>query len=309
MENIQAVIEQKTGEIHFNFMEMKEFLDNKLEEYRTAVFTDDSVKLAKGHVAQLRKEQAEFRTRITDVKKMYMQPFDRFKAQADELIRLYDEPINFIDGQVKRFDGMRREEKRKLIASIYAELAGDVAEYIPLQKIYNHKWENATFREKEIRKEISGVADSTRKAVGTIKAMDSDAVDRALAIYRQGLSLPDAVTYINDYERKKAEILLVEQEKRRQEEAERIRTEERRKVEEERLAAEKMEKMLRAAQAEKEEAVNCAAESGRQEIIEELTPELTGNTELFEYRVALNEDAKKKLEMYMDSVGIEWELI
>ena len=38
-------------------------------------------------------------------------------------------------------------------------------------------------------------------------------------------------------------------------------------------------------------------------------PDTEGDTELYEYRISLSSDAKEKLEMYMDSVGIEWEMI
>lgn len=117
-------------------------------------------------------------------------------------------------------------------------------------------------------------------------------------MYQKNMDLAEALHYINVYESQKQEILAKEQERRKQEEEERIRREER-----ERLLAEQ-----RAAE-EKEAALRQAKEEGAQEVIESLIPDEDDNTDLYEYRMSLSADAKEKLEMYMDSIGIEWELI
>ena len=46
-----------------------------------------------------------------------------------------------------------------------------------------------------------------------------------------------------------------------------------------------------------------------QEVIDSLIPDADEDTCLYEYRIALSADAKEKLEMFMDSVGIEWEMM
>ena len=309
MENLQAVIEQKPGAVSFNFEEMKAFLNNRVEEYRTAVFTDDSIKAAKAYTAQLRKEQSALKNRVIEVKKEYMHPFDEFKAKADELIRIYDEPINFIDGQVKDFEERRKAEKRKVIASLYGELSEGVAEYIPLEKIYNPKWENATFKVSDIGKEISEAAESVRQALATILGMGSESCEKALELYKKDLSLANAITYINDYERQKTEILQKEQERKRKEEEDRIRREERERIAAEQRQKEEIEFIQRSAQEEKESAVEEARERAAQEVVESLTPDIEEKAISYFYKVSLGEEGKKTFEMYMDSVGIEWELM
>ena len=67
--------------------------------------------------------------------------------------------------------------------------------------------------------------------------------------------------------------------------------------------------MLRKAEEEKRIAVEAAKEEASQELVESLIPDVGGESSLYEYRISLTEDAKQKLEMYMDSVGIEWELM
>ncbi len=55
--------------------------------------------------------------------------------------------------------------------------------------------------------------------------------------------------------------------------------------------------------------VEQAKEEAAQEVIESLSPDTEEETTLYEYRVALSEEGKKQFEMYLDSVGIDWEMI
>ena len=77
----------------------------------------------------------------------------------------------------------------------------------------------------------------------------------------------------------------------------------------ERAEREKQE-ALAAAETEKQAAVELAKEEAAQEVIDAMIPQdLEGESNLYEYRFALTAEAKEKLEMYLTSVGIDWELI
>ena len=330
MENIQAVITQQAATIECNFQEVEQAINARLAEYEGAVFTEDSKVMAKKEVASLRAEKKNLMDNLREAKRTYMAPWDAFEPRAKALISLYDKPIELIDGQVKAFEEKRIAEKRELIRQVYGELAGDVADIIPLKKIYSPKWENAGTREKAIREEIGNAAVNARQALETIHGMHSEAEEEALQVYRDTLNLSDAVAHINSYERQKQEILAREAERRHREELERIRREERERVEAERRAREEKEAAmrraeeekaaalrqaeeekaaaLRQAEMEKAAAVEQAREEAAQEVVDSLSPELDGDTVTYEYRMTLTEDAKVKLEMYLDSVGIDYEV-
>lgn len=299
MNEIQTVITMENAKISCNFEQVEAAIQNVLAEYKGAVFTEDSKAYAKKVVASLRSQKKNFQENLREEKKKYMLPWEEFETQAKKLIGMYDEPIDLINGQVQAFEEKRIAEKKELINRLYAEtVPADLEEYIPIERIYNPKWENATMKEKEIRREMSETADKTKRDIDTINSMESDSIAKALSMYRTSLDLTEAVSYINNYERQKQEILAKEQERKRREEEERIRREER-----ERLFAEQQAEM------EKNAAVEHAKAEAAQEVIDSLIPEESGEVELYEYRISLSEDAKMKLEMYMDSVGIEWELI
>lgn len=342
MGEVTAIITQESAKISCNFEQVEKALQDRLSEYKGAVFTEDSKAMAKKHVASLRAQKKTFQDNLRDEKKRYMEPWERFESQAKALIAMYDEPIDFINGQVQEFEAKRVERKRELIKGIYDEMVPlSLREYIPLTGIYNQKWENATTREKDIRNEISTLAEKTQKDLAAIQRMDSEAVEKAMDVYRRSLDISEAMAYISAYENQKKEILAREQERARREEEERVRRAERERILAEQRAREEKEEALRRAEAEKQEAlrraelerqealrraelereeaarraeaekaaaVEQAREEAAQEVIDSLIPDGDGDTALYEYRIALTPDAKEKLEMYMDSVGIEWEM-
>lgn len=229
MTEVRAVITQQEGTVSCNFEEVEAYIKDRLKEYDGAIFTEESKGYAKKELAKLRAEKKELNDNLRDAKKKYMAPWDAFEPKAKELINLFDEPITLIDGQVKAFEEDRIAQKKALIEAIYTELVGDLVDIIPLARIYNPKWENATTKEKAIREEVVAQATAARIALDTIRGMRSDAESKALDVYKQTLSLPEAISCINAYEAQKAEILRKEQERQLEEELARVRREEREK--------------------------------------------------------------------------------
>lgn len=213
MSEIILNVEQKSGVININFDEIKEQLATSMEEYRGMIFTEDSKTEAKKTVASLRKLKKAVNNRRIEVKKTYMQPYTDFELKVKELDKLIDEPINFINGQVKEFDKKRVAERKREIDIIYEECIGDYREYLPLLRIYDYKWENASTSKKVIREEIEECVRTVTHDIETIKDMQTDAVDKALGKYKATLCLADAITFVNNWEKQKAEIV------KRQEEA------------------------------------------------------------------------------------------
>ncbi len=345
MGEVTAVITQETAKISCNFEQVEKALKAKLAEYGGAVFTEDSKTVAKKCVASLRAEKKAFQDNLREEKKKYMEPWEDFESQARQLISLYDEPISLINSQVQGFEADRIAKKKGLISRVYEELVpASLRGYIPLERIYDSKWENTGTKEKDIRNEISNAADKTQKDIGTISSMGSEAVKEALSRYRRNLDLTEAVSYINTYERQKQEILAKEQERIRREEEERVRREERGKMLAEQRAREAQEAAARRAEQEKQEALRRAEEEkaealrqaelerqeearraeeekaaaveqarkeAAQEVIDSFIPNTAGGAEnsLYSYNIFASASEKEKLEMYMDSVGIEWEMI
>lgn len=224
MEEIRVNVEQKNGVIGFNFEEIKEKLNSELEIYKNMIFTEESKTEAKKTIASLRKLKKSVNDKKLEVKKSFMIPYTNFEAQVKELDNLIDEPINFINNQVEEFERKRVEEKKALISEIYTEIMAEHEEasgYLPLQRIYDSKWENATTTKKAITETITERVDHVEKDLGIIRSMESEFEDKGIEKYKTTLELSDAIEVMNQYQKQKEEIL-----RRQEEEAERKAEEE-----------------------------------------------------------------------------------
>jgi hypothetical protein len=291
---MEFVIGFTKNEINDNFDEVKSNLQAQLSAYKGIAFTEDTKKDAKDTIANLRKDKKALQDRVKAVKVEYMKPFEEFNTKAMELIGLYDEPINYINEQVTAFEEKRKEEKREQIQDIYHEIIPE-AEWqavLPLSKIANPKWENATTTAKSIKEEIMKYKQDAKTAYTAIKAMNSDKESEALEMYNRNYNLNECMEFLNRYEQQKKEVLEAERLREQREAEERIRREERERMAQERITADAIEE---------------AKEMAKQETIESFIPQDNGEeVKVFTYMVKLTIEQKKTLEMYMDSVGIEY---
>ena len=224
MKNTQIKVTQNAGTISFNFEEIKEQLSAEMAYYKGMLFTEETKKEAKETVAALRKLKKEVSDRRIEIKKAYLQPYDDFEAKVKELDALINEPIAFISEQVAEFERRRVEEKKKLIGEIYAGIMAEhdfAAEYLPLDRIYDSKWENATATQKAITEAIADRVKRMERDLYTIREMQSEFEDKGLAKYKSTLELSDAIEVMNQYQKQKEEILRHEKERE-----ERLRSEE-----------------------------------------------------------------------------------
>lgn len=231
MQEINLLVEQKNGSIETNFEEIKAVLAAGLEEYKRMVFTAESQPKAKKTVASLRKLKKVMNDRRIEIKKTFMVPYANFEAQVKELDKLIDEPINFISGQIEEFERKRVETKKSLIHKIYTGIITEhdaVMEYLPLDRIYDSRWENTTTTQKAIAEAIAAHVEHVEKDLATIRTMESEFEDKGLAKYKTTLELSDAIGIMNQYQKQKEDIL-----RRQEEEARKAAEEEKRKAEDE----------------------------------------------------------------------------
>lgn len=301
MESIKAAIFQESAKISCNFEQVEQAIRDTLAEHEGVVYTEDSKSHAKKEIAELRKEKKAFQDNLRNAKKQYMAPWDEFESQARKLIAMYDEPINFINGQVQAFEEKRVREKKAAIEEAYNELVPDeLQDYIPLECVYGAKWDNATTNMKSIRKEISDAVAKTQSEISVISSMESDKTEDALNLYMSNRDLACAVRYINDYESRKREILEQQKKKEaeraealRQEEIEKIRREERSRIAEE-------ERIRNEARKEAVEEIKTVDEAA--------AAPLTGKASMkVIYTVVATSEELQEIEMAFTSIGVYFE--
>lgn len=218
MNELSVVINQKPGTIEFNFDELKKNVEGIAEAYEGTDVTESTTITAKADIATLRKISNAIDDKRKEVKKECLKPYDDFEKKAKEIISIIEKPILSIDKQVKVFEEKKKAEKKQEIRKNYDALIGDMADYLPFEKIYDTKWENTNVSMKYIKESIAQVVDSTDMAVQAIKDMNSEYVSRALEQFKSDLSLPNAIAAINRYEVQRKEIFEREEAKRKADE-------------------------------------------------------------------------------------------
>jgi hypothetical protein len=164
---------KKMEAIKFNYEELKGGLQESLKKYQNLVYTSQNIKEAKDDRATLNALKKSLNDEKIKIKKEFEVPYKDFEDKIKELIELVDKPASEIDKQVKIFDEAEKAKKRESIENIYAENIGSYADLIPLQQIYDSRWENKTYKETDIKKEIQDIvkkADSDIKVIAELKS-------------------------------------------------------------------------------------------------------------------------------------------
>lgn len=215
---------QLPAKIEANFEELKAELSAKVGFYETLVYTDKQIKEAKNDKASLNKLKTAIDTERKRVKAEYMKPYEEFEAKIKEVTALVDKPIAMIDKQIKAAEEERKANKRVEIGSYFVTL--DRPEWLKLERIFNEKWLNATYKMNEIQEELDMQVTIINNNVTTLQSLPDFGFE-ALEEYKRSLDFNKALLE----GQRLADI------QKRKEEAQRIAEENAQKAQEEALKA------------------------------------------------------------------------
>lgn len=178
---------QLPGRISFNYAELKEALTARVADYKTMVYTDDQIAIAKKDRAELNKLKKALNDERIRQEKEFVKPFETFKEQVKELCGIIDSATSAVDAQVKAFEEAQKKQKEADINSYWN------ATECPAWMIHmNPKWLNASCSLTSVQKEIDSFIEQANKdmnAIGTLPAF----VYEAEEVYKRTFSLSDAL--------------------------------------------------------------------------------------------------------------------
>lgn len=238
-EIVPVQVQYTAGEIKDNLDAVEASIREKTDEYTKVVITADSLADGKNFLAEIRKEQKALDDQRKAIKKQWMAPYERFEARAKKIINLYDEPIKAINDQLSEYEKTRREEKRKAIRNAYDAGKGELGDWLPLERIYNTRWENATYDIKKVAEDIGNAFAQIQISIDSVKAMESEFEAEALDTLKKTGSLQDALQTIKSLKAQKERFEAAAREKAEREMREAREREER---ERERAAMEAQER-------------------------------------------------------------------
>ena len=177
-------------EIRWNNEELKAEIAEKMQEYKSLAFTEETIKEAKADRAKLNKLRTAFEDERKRIKKLCMAPYDEFEKQANELIALIDEPIQLIDSQIEEVEQKRREEKRQKIEELFACIVFQT--FVTLDKIWDDKWLNASVTLGKIEGQMKSRMYQIGNDVLTIQNLPEFSFE-AMEVYKKTLDLTMAI--------------------------------------------------------------------------------------------------------------------
>lgn len=182
--------------IGFNFEELKAELTARLDYYNSLVVTEDTIKEGKAERAKLSKLREAVEAKRKEVKREYMAPYTDFESKVKELVAIIDAPIAAIDGQLKAFDDLRREEKRAEIRKAYETIVpADIQAIVPLERIFDPKWLNATVKTKAVEAELTAMVQQTEDDLQVLDMVEPEFAAAVRARYMETLNIGAALRY------------------------------------------------------------------------------------------------------------------
>lgn len=221
------------AEIKFNFEELKQEVIAKCSLYESMVYTEDQIKDAKADKASLNKLKKALNDERLRLEREYMKPFESFKSQVKELCTLIDKPVALIDKQITAAEDKRKADKRVEIGSYFVTL--DRPEWLKLERIFNEKWLNTTYKLQDITAELDMTVTMINNNVATLNALPEFGFE-ALEEYKRTLDFNKALLegqrLADIQKRKEAQKIAEENAQKAQEEASKAKADELAKSEE-----------------------------------------------------------------------------
>lgn len=160
--------------IQFNYEDIKKWITEKAKEYKSMVYTEETITNAKSDRATLNKVAKALNDEKIRIKKEVLKPFEDFESKCKELQEIITDASNSIDIQVKAFETKEQEEKKKQIEDLFNTYIGDFKELIIFEQIFNQRWLNKTYTIKKIEDEIKHLIAKTTTDLKVIDAQIQD---------------------------------------------------------------------------------------------------------------------------------------
>ena len=142
----QLTIAHKPGTIECDFKGLNAYVESQIQKYDVMVVTEEQIKDAEKNMADLNKMKNLIEDRRKEIKNEITIPYTEFEKNIKPIVKRIDEVRGKIKEQVDAFKEQEKAEKKKQIAAYWDEIK---IHDITLEKIFDERWLNTTFSEKE----------------------------------------------------------------------------------------------------------------------------------------------------------------
>jgi hypothetical protein len=221
-----VVEEMNLGKLTTNAEALRDMVKGKLAGYSVENYSGDRIKEVKADKAELNAFAKRLNDKRLEFERVWMKPFEPFKAVVDETVKLIKAASSKIDEVVKDVEQGERDEKRRLIDQYWESQSCTL---FRLDQIFDERWLNKTTKLSAVQDEIH---ERIKKAESDLGILDKIGEPEAKAYYLNCLDLNRAMVEADRIKANRERLAKVEQdrkdeERRAQEEAGRLAAESR----------------------------------------------------------------------------------
>lgn len=197
-----VVTEKSIGFLETNIEALENLVNKRLEDYKPENYLGDA-DLAKKDRAELNKAKEKIGRARIDLIAELMKPYNDFETRCKALEKKIEQASKALDEIVKQKENEEKELKRKVIEQFWTSKNFDL---FPLEKIFNTKWLNKSFKESDILSEMDSRIEKTYKDLKVCErysAMYGLEADTIKARYLMNLDIEETISYCDELQRQK----------------------------------------------------------------------------------------------------------
>lgn len=177
--------------IEWNNEELKAEIAAKVKDYEGLVYVGEAqIKEAKADRANLNKLRTAIEDERKRIKKLCLEPYNRFEAQVKEVTALIDKPIAMIGEQIEAAEEAKKAAKKAEIEELFKSIG--FQDFVTLEAVWDPKWLNATVTMAKIEEAMKARMYQIGTDVLTISELQEYKFE-AMEVYKQTLDLNAAI--------------------------------------------------------------------------------------------------------------------
>ncbi len=196
------VTEKSVGYLQTNIRGLELYIEERLKDYTLENYMGDA-DLAKKDKAELNKAEEKIKRARIDLTKELMKPYEDFNERCKALEKKIAKASDQLAEIVKVKDEEEKQSKREIIETYWQAVNCNL---FPLEKIWNPKWLNKTFKDADIKAEMKERAEKAYKDLKTCEkysemyGLDAEIVK---AHFLMNLDIEETISYCDELERQK----------------------------------------------------------------------------------------------------------
>lgn len=157
-----------------NYPAVKKWAESVVAQYENIVVTPDTISQAKADRASLRKAQSGVSDVRKEMRAAALSTCAAEESNCKDLEAVFERGVQELDVQIKAMEEAAKHEKKNRLAEYFAQVVGDMAEWLTFDDLFNPKWLNTTYAESTAWMDINAAIDRCRADLNAIRALHSE---------------------------------------------------------------------------------------------------------------------------------------